>query len=52
MYYETTQMLFFAITKDKTPCLSRSSLVYKFTYPGSSRSYIGKAERASYETVK
>ena len=52
MYYETTQMLFFAITKDKTPRLSRSSLVYKFTYPGSSRSYIGKAERASYETVK
>ena len=52
MYYQTTQMLFFAITKDKTPRLSRSSLVYKFIYPGSSRSYIGKAERASYETVK
>ena len=52
MYYETTQMLFFAITKDKTPRLRRSSLVYKFTYPGSSRSYIGKAERTSYETVK
>ena len=52
MYYQTTQMLFFAITKDKTPRLSRLSLVYKFTYPGSSRSYIGKAERTSYETVK
>lgn len=52
MYYQTTQMLFFAITKDKTPRLRRSSLVYKFTYPGSSRSYIGKAERTSYETVK
>ena len=48
----TTPMLFFANTKDKIPRLSRSSLVYKFTYPGNSRSYIGKAERTSYETAK
>ena len=34
--YKTTKMLFFTNTKDKTPCLSQSSVVYKFTCPGCS----------------
>ena len=37
------RLIFFANTKDKTPSLSRSSVVYKFTYPGYS------AERILHE---
>ena len=37
-------MLFFTNTKDKTPSLSQSFVVYKFTCPGCSCNYIGKTE--------
>ena len=37
-------MSFFANTKDRTPSLSQSSLVHKFTCPGYSCNYIGKAD--------
>ena len=36
------KMLFFANTKDKTPSLNQSSLLYLFTCPGCSCNYIGK----------
>ena len=42
-------MLFFTNTKDKTPSLSQSFVVYKFTCPGCSCNYIGKTERTLHE---
>ena len=44
--------MFFTNTKDKTPSLSQSSVVYKFTCPGCSRNYIGKTERTLHERME
>ena len=51
-YYKTTKMSFFTNTKDKTPSLSQSSVVYKFTCPGCSCNYIGKVERTLHERTE
>ena len=48
-HYKTTKISFFTNTKDKTPSLSQSSVVYKFTCPGYSCHYIGKTERTLSE---
>ena len=50
--YKTRKMLFFTNTKDKTPCLSQSSVGYKFTCPGCSCNYIGKTERTLHERTE
>ena len=50
--YKTTKMSFYTNTKDKTPLLSQSSLVYKFTCPGCSSSYVGKTERTLFERTE
>ena len=42
---KTTKLCFFTITKDKTPPLSKSNVVYEFTCPGCNSSYIGKTNR-------
>ena len=48
-HYKTTKMSFFTNSKDKTPSLSQSSVVYKFTCPSCSCNYIGKTERTLHE---
>ena len=42
-------MSFFTNTKDKTPSVNLSSVVYKFSCPGCSCSYIGKTQRTLHE---
>ena len=42
-------MSFFINTKDETPSLSQSSVVYQFTCPGCSCNYIAKTERTLNE---
>ena len=51
-HYKATKISFFTNTKDKTPSLSQSSVVYRFTYPGCSCSYIGKMERTLHERTE
>ena len=50
-HYKATEM-FYANTIDKTPSLSQSSVVYKFTWPGQSCNYIGKTERTLHERTE
>ena len=50
--YKTTKMSFYTNTKDETPLLSQSSLVYKFTCPGCSSSYVGKTDRTLFERTE
>ena len=45
-------MSFFTNTRDKTPSLSQSSVVHKFTCPACSCSYIGKTERSLHERTE
>ena len=45
----TNKISFYTNTKDKTPLLSKSNLVYQFTCPCCNSSYIGKTERTLYE---
>ena len=49
---KTTKMLFFTSTKDKTPSLSQLYVVYMFTCPGFSCSYIGKMELILHERTE
>ena len=51
-HYKTTKMSFFTNTKDKTPSLNQSSVVYQFTCPGCSCNYIGKTERTLHERTE
>ena len=51
-HYKTTKISFFTNAKDKAPSLSQSSVVYKFTCPGSSCNYIGETERALSERTE
>ena len=44
-----TKISFFTTTKDKTPSLSQSPVVYKFTCPGCSCNYTGKTEQTLHE---
>ena len=52
LQYTTTKMSFFTNTKDKTPFLSQSTLVYKFSCPGCNESYIEKTDRTILDRVK
>ena len=45
-------MSFFTNTKDKTPSLSQSSVVYQFTCPGCSFNCIGKTEQTLHERTE
>ena len=45
---KTTKLCFFTSTKDKTPPLSQSNVVYEFTYPGCNSLYIGKTNRTLF----
>ena len=47
-----TIMLFVTNTTDKTLSWSQLSVVYKFTCPGCSGSYIGKMERTLHEKME
>ena len=42
---KTTKLCFFTSTKDKTPQLSQSNVVYEFICPGCNSSYIAKTNR-------
>ena len=45
-------MLFFANSKNITPSLSQSSVVYKFTCLGYACNYIGKTEQTLHERTE
>ena len=47
--YDATKVDFFCSTKDKTPTINQSFVVYEFVCPGCSANYVGKTERTSYE---
>ena len=51
-HYKATEMSLYANTIDKTPSLSQSSVVQKFTCPGQSCNYIGKTERTLHERTE
>ena len=51
-HYKTKKNLFFTNTKDKTPSLSQSSVVHKFTCPGCGCNYIGKTGRTLHERTE
>ena len=42
-------MEFFCNTKDRTPIINQSFVVYEFTCPGCGANYVGKTERTLYE---
>ena len=44
-------MEFFCNTKDKTPMINQSFVVYKFTCPGCGANYVGKTEKTLYERM-
>ena len=44
-------MEFFCNTKDKTPIINQSFVVYKFTCPGCGANYVGKTEKTLYERM-
>ena len=44
----TGSRCFFTSTKDKTPQLSHSNVVYEFICPGCNSSYIGKTNRTLF----
>jgi hypothetical protein len=43
--HDTTKVSFFTNTKDRTPFLNQSFIVYEFVCPGCKSTYIGKTER-------
>ena len=42
-------MAFFCNTKNRTPIINQSLLVYEFTYPGCGANYVGKTKRTLFE---
>ena len=51
-HYKTTKISFFTNRKDKTPSLSKSSVVYRCTCPGCSCYYIGTKERTLHKRTE
>ena len=51
-HWQTTKMSYFINTKDPTPKQYKSSVVYKFSCPGCSSSYIGKTDRNLITRIK
>ena len=49
LLYDVTKIEFFCNTKDKTPMLNQSFVVYEFKCPGCDANYIGKTERTLFE---
>ena len=49
MLYDVTKLEFFCNTKDRTPKLNQSFVVYEFTCPGCNVNYVGKTERTLHE---
>ena len=52
IHLKTTTLSFFSSNKDRTPSLSNSNLVYKFSCPGCKKSYIGKTESTLFNRTK
>ena len=50
--YSSTTLSFFTNMKDKIPTLSKSYIVYEFTCPGCSASYIGLTRRTLFQRTK
>ena len=50
--FQATKLSFYTSNKDRIPLLSNSSLVYRFTCPGCSKSYIGKTETTLFNRTK
>ena len=50
--YSSTSISFFTNMKDKIPTLSKSYVVYEFTCPGCSASYIGLTKRTLFQRTK
>ena len=50
--YQTTKLSYFTNTKDKSPFLSQSSVIYKFVCPGCKSCYVGKTDRTLHERTK
>ena len=48
-FFKTTQLRDFASSKDKTPLLSKSNVVYEICCPACGENYIGKTERTLKE---
>ena len=48
-FFKTTQLRDFASSKDKTPLLSKSNVVYEVCCPACGENYIGKTERTLKE---
>ena len=49
LLYDVTKLEFFCNTKDRTPKLNQSFVVYEFTCPGCNANYVGKTERTLHE---
>ena len=47
--HDVCKMEFFCNTKDRTPIINQSFVVYEFTCPGCGANYVGKTERTLYE---
>ena len=52
LHYQTTKLSYFTNTKDKTPLLSQSSVIYKFVCPGCKSCYVGKTDHTLHEKTK
>ena len=52
IYWDNTTTGCFVSCKDKTPKEFQSSVVYKFSYPGCAKAYIGKTDRCLYTRMK
>ena len=50
--YSSTSISFFTNMKDKIPTLSKSYVIYEFTCPGCSASYIGLTKRTLFQRTK
>ena len=50
--YQTTKLCYFTNTKDKSPFLSKSSVIYKFVCTGCQSCYIGQTDRTLHERTK
>ena len=49
LHYQTTKLSYFTNTKDKTPFLSQSSVIYKFVCPGCKSCCVSKTDRPLHE---
>ena len=50
--FKTTQLFKFTCTKDPTPLLNKSNVVYEVKCPACSANYVGKTDRTLFERTK